>query len=816
MDDRLRPYMDDFVVCYLNDILIYSEDPAQHEGHVTKVLERLCEYGLYCKAEKSEFNVKKVGFLGFVIAPDGIEMEANEITTIEDWPTPMSVKDVQVPMGFTNFYRRFVKKYAQVTANIPDLLKKPSAGGSEKWEWTREADAAFQKLKRAFLEAPILQHFDAEKPITLPTDASGFAIASFLNQFDGFGVLRTTSFYSRKCNPTEQNYDTYDRQLLAIVASMKHWRHHLEGTRYKILIQCDDKNLVFFQTNKVLSRRQARWAEILSAYDFTIEHLDSIKNPADGPSRRPDYKEGYQRPSARLLATSMSYQYLFANAVKIEPIEKGLFPEIIEAQKTDQLGTELLGRLGRDHVTEHMTEEETTTEFDSAISAGALTCEGRVYVPDSDELRSKVIARHYDTSDSGHFGPLKIAELISRNFYWPALQTSVRQYVAGCEVCHRVKAARHAKYGVNMPLEPPNQPWEGVTMVFITDLPESTASAYTGILVIVDRLTKMAIYLPCRKDVDSPELARMFFEEVICKHAVPSNIVTDRGAQFTSRFWNRVYSHLSIDHRSSTSLNPQTDGQTERQNQTMEQYLRAFATYEQDNWVELLPVAEFAYNNSVHATTRLTPFFANYGYYSEMHFKLLKDARFRSERATDVRLGKLQAARSRLRGSILEAQEHQTRYAGGKEMTFEVGHKVWLSARHIQTARPSKKLYYKRLGPFKVTNVINRNAYRLELPYSMKVHNVFHVSLLDRYIGPIPGQQPSDSPPAITAENPDDEEWLIERVLDLHKRYKRLWYLVQWAGHNYVNTSWEPAENLEGASEAVAGFHRENRAKPRV
>jgi hypothetical protein len=213
----------------------------------------------------------------------------------------------------------------------------------------------------------------------------------------------------------------------------------------------------------------------------------------------------------------------------------------------------------------------------------------------------------------------------------------------------------------------------------------------------------------------------------------------------------------------------------------MEQYLRAFATYEQDNWVDLLPFATFAYNNSVHATTRLTPFFANYGYNPEMRFKLPKESlpSFRSEKAADEQLGKLQAARNRLRESILEAQEGQTRYAGGKEMTFEVGDKVWLSAKHIQTARPSKKLDYRWLGPFKVTKVINRNAYRLELPYSMKVHNVFHVSLLDRYSGPVPGQQPSDTPPAITAENPDDEEWEVERVIDSHKRYKRLWYLVQ-------------------------------------
>jgi hypothetical protein len=204
-----------------------------------------------------------------------------------------------------------------------------------------------------------------------------------------------------------------------------------------------------------------------------------------------------------------------------------------------------------------------------------------------------------------------------------------------------------------------------------------------------------------------------------------------------------------------------------------------------------------------------------------MHFKLpndasLPDARFRSEKAADERLGRLQTARDRLRESILEAQARQTRYAGGKEMVFEVGDKVWLSAKHIQTARPSKKLDYKRLGPFKITKVINRNAYRLELPNSMKVHNVFHVSLLDRYAEPVPGQQPSEPQPAISAEDSDEEEWEVERILDSPKRYRRLSYQVQWAGYNYVRTSWEPAENPENAAELLEEFHRENPAKPKA
>jgi hypothetical protein len=136
---------------------------------------------------------------------------------------------------------------------------------------------------------------------------------------------------------------------------------------------------------------------------------------------------------------------------------------------------------------------------------------------------------------------------------------------------------------INMPWEIPSLQWEGVTMNFVTHLPESTASGYTGILIIVDRLTKMAIYLPCRKDIDTPELAWLFIEHAICKCGVLDNIVTDRGTQFTCRFWTRVCSHLSTDHRLSTAFHPQTDGRTERQIQAMEQYLQAVCNYVQDN-----------------------------------------------------------------------------------------------------------------------------------------------------------------------------------------------------------------------------------------
>jgi len=231
----------------------------------------------------------------------------------------------------------------------------------------------------------------------------------------------------------------------------------------------------------------------------------------------------------------------------------------------------------------------------------------------------------------------------------------------------------------------------------------------------------MVIYLPCRKAIDSPELARRFFEQVICKDGVPDNIVTDRRKEFTSQLWDRVCSHLSINLRLSTAFHPQTDGQTARQNQTMEQYIRAFCNYEQDNWVELLPLAELAYNNSFHHSTRMMPFRANYHDNPTMQFKPPKEPIFRSQIQADTWVEGLEKTHRLLRENLDKAQARQSKYAGAKDAIFKVAEKVWLSTRHFRTKRLSKKLDYKRTGPYAaVCKVISKNAYKLDLPNTMR------------------------------------------------------------------------------------------------
>ena len=248
----------------------------------------------------------------------------------------------------------------------------------------------------------------------------------------------------------------------------------------------------------MLSRRQARWAEILSPYDFVIEHLEGKKNPADGPSGGPDNEIGYKGPIAQLLATLA--------ATTVEQYDD-LLQKIKTAQAIDALAADLGHRILGTPLVDipdlrriDELEEESRSEW--KVTAGDLTYEGSIYVPKDDLLRNKVISHFNDKPGSGHFGAPKTAELMPQDFHWSALDATIQQYIAGWELCHRTKAPWHATHGTNMPLARTSQPWEGVTIDFVTDLPESTASGYRGSFVIVDRLTQMAIYLPGKKDID--------------------------------------------------------------------------------------------------------------------------------------------------------------------------------------------------------------------------------------------------------------------------------------------------------------------------
>src|SRR5215472_9360424 len=279
-------------------------------------------------------------------------------------------------------------------------------------------------------------------------------------------------------------------------------------------------------------------------------------------------------------------------------------------------------------------------------------------------------------------------------------------------------------------------------------------------------MTKMSHFIPCLKSTSAPEFARLFVSYIVKLHGLPDSIVSDRGSIFTSHFWSTLATILKIDPRRSTAFHPQTDGQTERMNQTLETYLRIFCNHEQDDWFDLLPLAEFAYNNASQESTRMSPFYANYGF----HPRFLAEFTPTNVPASDDFAAHLYEVHERLVENVKKAQNYQAHYYDPKHkpIEFQPGDMVWLNSTNISTSRPSKKLDWKCLGPFKVLKRIGLQAYQLELPITMRnIHDTFHVSLLEPYktTSIPPHGIPPPPPPSLYVKD-DSEFYEIEAIFD--------------------------------------------------
>jgi len=349
-------------------------------------------------------------------------------------------------------------------------------------------------------------------------------------------------------------------------------------------------------------------------------------------------------------------------------------------------------------------------------------------------------------------------------------------------------------------------------MDFIAGLPTSNGS--DALWVIIDRLTKMGHFVACDGTMDPAGLADSFVRHVIRPHGLPTNIISDRGSLFTSRFWERVTEALSISRKLSTAFHPQTDGQTERGNATLEQYLRAYCNYQQNDWGKLLPIAEFCYNNTQAESTKVTPFFANYGY----HPRFMPDLSTHNKEIPEVSeyAAVLLALHEGLRTVMIEAQMAQAEQANKAQHPDPVlkpGDKVWLRRKNIQTTRPSNKLDHKQIGPYTIKEKVGLRAYKLDLPPTVRLHPVFHISLLEPTAStkPIPGHQQQPPPPVIIQEQ---QEWEVEKILDSQHHRNQIQYRVKWTGFHDPDRTCYPARNFKNSPDLIHQFHEEYPEKP--
>jgi hypothetical protein len=788
----LNEFLGVFCVVYLDDILIFTKGTlAKHIQHVRQVLARLRDHKLLVKGEKCEFHKKEVAYLGSIISTTGFRMDPAKIQAIADWPIPTRVKDVQAFLGLANYNRRFIKGFSEVAAPLTELTKK-----DVKFRWEENHRKAFEKLIKLFTTELVLIHFNPEKPNTIEADASDYAAGACLLQPDENGKLHPVAYFSRKFTKPELNYEIHDKELLAIVEACREWKVYLCGAKHEVQVFTDHKNLTCFTTTKVLNRRQVRWSETLSELNLRISYRKGSENGrADALSRRADYEltETDQVSGAILREDkdgSLVYNHSFAATIQLT---NDTWKE--EIQKAQQGTAQIMGFEPREHA-------------EDSLNEGLMIREGLVLIPDS--LVTRVIQQNHDEPTAGHTGVEKTIERITRTYTFPQLAKRVKEYVGNCDICQRIKHPRHKPYGFLQEIPLPEAPWESVAFDFVTGLPPSVhpvdGTTYDAILVIVDRFTKMTYLRSCRITITAEQFANLFLDTVYAKHGMPKEIISDRDKLFTSRFWKSFTELLGTKHKLSTSFHPQTDGQTERTNQTVEQYLRGYVNYSQDNWTTLLPLAEFVFNTSK-GQSGLTPHFALYG----RHPRITGDsveATVHAQKA-HVQTSRIQQLHSALRQELhflqyrMRLQANKKR-SGGPDL--KEGDLVYLSRKNIKTRRPSTKLDHTKLGPFKVLKKQGPVTYRLELPADMRIHPVFHVALLE----PAPPNTKTIKP--LIAPELQSDQYEVEEILDKTFKKGKPFYLIHWTGFKHSEDTWEPEKNISAT--LLAEYHRRNPDSP--
>ena len=653
---------------------------------------------------------------------------------------------------------------------MTDLLAKKTH-----FTWGSSQQLAFDTLKEALTTSPILAAPDFSAPFTLTTvsaDASDFAIGAVLTQGER-EQERTVAYLSRKLKPAEMNYPVHERELLAIIFALKQWRHYLMGRPF--LIKTDHHGLKTIQSTPGLTGRRARWSELLQDYAFDIKYIKGNSNVvADALSRRPDLRLGL------MFLTSVTPEV----AETILDLHKDILSAAAEDKEYQRTLRAAQRRPGK------------FTVGTDALLYYQSTSGPRLYIPSS--LRGSLMYEAHDTLISGHLGMDKTFAKLSRRFYWPSMERTVRDYVKTCATCQRTKPESKSPPGLMQPNAVPARPWEIITMDLITQLPK-TEQGHSAIITFVDRLTKMAHFVPCSNEIDAAGVARAFMTTVFRLHGLPSVLISDRDPKFTSEFWQTLFRSLGTQLNMSTARHPQTDGQSERMNRTIEEMLRAYVTpLKLNDWDEHLPALEFAYNDSVQASTGATPFFLNYG----QHPRSVLDAvlpvqphpgparpAVNYQRALQDRVTSAQRR-------IQLAQDRQARYVNKsrRDITFNVGDLVLLSSRGINPPSASShaaKFQPKFYGPFKILEVLSPVTYRLQLPDHWQIHDVFNVCTLRQFYSDGRYQPP---PPPVDFDEDGTPNFRVAS-LRAHRpasapKDKAKMYLVAWEGYPEEDWSW--------------------------
>ncbi|GJS78796.1 putative reverse transcriptase domain-containing protein [Tanacetum coccineum] len=683
-----------------------------------------------------------------------------------------------MPFGLTNAPAD-KKEHEEHLKAILELLKKEKLYAKfskcefwiPKFDWGKKEENAFQLIKQKLCSAPILALPEGSEDFVVYCDASHKGLGAVLMQRE-----KVIAYASRQLKVHEKNYTTHDLELGSVVFALKIWRHYLYGT--KCTVFTDHKSLQHILDQKELNMRQRRWLELLSDYDCDIRYHPGKANVvADALSR----KERIEPLRVRALVMTISLD-----------LPKRILEAQIEAQKPENLVNEDVGGMIRRDIPKEKLEPR---------ADGTLCLHGRSWLPCYGDLRSVIMHESHKSKYSIHPGSEKMYQDMKKLYWWPNMKADIATYVSKCLTCARVKAEHQRPSGLLVQPAIPEWKWDNITMDFITKLPKSS-QGFDTIWVIVDRLTKSAHFLPIRENDPLDKLARLYLNRIVARHGIPASIICDRDGRFTSNFWKSFQKALGTKISMSTAYHPKTDSQSERTIQTLEDMLRACVINFDKGWVKHLPLAEFSYNNSYHASIKVAPYEALYGQKcrSPVCCTEVGEAQLTGPKLIQETTEKIVLIKQRIQA----AQDQQKSYADlkRKPMEFKVRDRVMLKVspwKGVVRFGKRGKLNPRYVRPFKVLAKVGKVAYRLELPQELsRVHHTFHVSNLKKCYADEPLVMP------LEGIHVDDKLQFVEEPVEIMEReIKRLkrsripLVKVRWNSRRGPEFTWEREDSFK-------------------
>lgn len=559
MDEVTAGLKNSFV--YIDDNLIASEDEATHFRDLEALFQRFQKFGVRINLKKCEFFKDRLDFLGHEITSDGVRPLASKVSAIIDFPPPSSKRSLQRFLGMVNYYQRFVRMCAEKTAPLYELLNKKSS--KDIFHWTTKEAEAFQTIKSCLAGALLLHNPEPVVPLYLTTDASTTAVGAVLFQLID-GVHKPLGFFSKKLNPTQQRYSTYDRELLAMYLAVKHFRHLLEG-QAEVVLFTDHKALTYAlgkKSDASLSSRQANQLSYISEYVTDIQYIAGKENiVADALSRSFEVEES-------------------TNTIVALP-ENELIA-LQDSQSADESLHDLLAQYPNRWKTVSF-EECPNVNIICDISTG----NHRPYLP----LAFRFPAFQY-IHDLSHPGVKASIKLTSARYVWPHMKKNIREWVQACQICQASKITRHTK----SPLAeiPTPDRFHTVHVDIVGPLPPS--EGYSYILTAVDRFTKWPEAIPLRT-INATSVARAFLDVWISRFGIPSCVITDRGKQFESEMWQTLMTNLGVHWKHTTAYNPKCNGLVERFHRDLKASLRTHCL-KNATWTRSLPLVLLGLRNS--------------------------------------------------------------------------------------------------------------------------------------------------------------------------------------------------------------------------